>query len=55
MSRTAVGASDDGHPWRWVGIGLAAFTVYKAATGKKVDPMMLVSSVLTIVAFLRDN
>jgi hypothetical protein len=38
-----------------VGVGLAAFTVYEAATGKKVDPTVLVSSVLTIVAFLRDN
>ncbi len=53
MPRTAV-ASDDGHPWRWVGAGLAAFTVYKAATGKRVDPILLVTSALTVAAFLRD-
>ena len=53
MPRTAV-ASDDGHPWRWIGVGLAGFTVYKFATGKKVEPLVLISAVATIAAFIAD-
>jgi hypothetical protein len=37
-----------------VSLGLAGFTVYKAATGKKVEPIVVITSVLTIAAFLWD-
>jgi hypothetical protein len=47
-------ASNDAHPWRWVSLGLAGYTVYKFASGKKVEPIALVTSSLAILAFLRD-
>lgn len=53
MPNTAV-ASDDWQPWKWIGLGLAGFTVYKAVTGKKVQPLVLISAVATIAAFVAD-
>jgi hypothetical protein len=54
MARTAV-ASDDGHPWRLVGVGLAGFTIYKAARGRKVDTLVLVGALVTVASFVADQ
>jgi hypothetical protein len=53
MGKTAV-ASDDRHPWRLVGLALACGTVYKLASGKKVDPLTPLGALATIAAFIAD-
>jgi len=53
MPKTSL-ASDDSQPWKWIGLGIAGFTVYKAVTGRKVQPLVLISAVATIAAFVAD-
>jgi hypothetical protein len=35
-------------------LGLAVFTIYKAAAGKKVEPLVVIGAVATILSFIVD-
>lgn len=50
MPRTTVASGDDDFR-KWIGLGLAGFTIYRVVSGRKVDPLSALTSALTIIAF----